>query len=98
MPKRTKTGGPETHTHHPEPEQNDLEWVIWAAWADRISFEYIYEQVGLTESDVIQLMRKHQKPSTFRRWRRRVADRTTKHRYRFIRNRRHTIVDSHYSE
>ena len=32
---------PITKVKNPEPEVNDPDWVIWAAWADRITFEYI---------------------------------------------------------
>ena len=31
-------------------------WVIWAAWADRITFEEIKEKSGLNEFEVIILM------------------------------------------
>ena len=87
MRKRSKTKGPATLTYQPEPKRGSIEWLIWAAWADRVSFEYIHEQTGLTEADVIKLMRTHQSPSTFRRWRKRVSGRRTKHRYRFVRSR-----------
>ena len=87
MPNRSKTKIPQTLTYHPEPERDSVDWVIWAAWADRVSFEYIQEQTGLAEADVIKLMRRHQSPSTFRRWRARVSSRMTKHRSRFVRRR-----------
>ena len=95
MPKRSKTKAPDTRTYHPEPARDTTEWVIWAAWADRVSFEYIHEQTGLTEADVIKLMRTHQSPSTFRRWRKRVSERATKHRYRFVRQRRQASEWTH---
>ena len=88
MTKRSKTKAPKTFTQHPEPDRGSVEWVIWAAWADRISFEFIEAETGLREADVIDIMRRHQSPSTYRRWRKRVADRTTKHRYRFVHRRR----------
>lgn len=53
------------------------------AWADRVTFEEIYEKTGVTEADVIQLMRQHIKPASFARWRKRVSGRITKHRKRF---------------
>ena len=96
MPNRSKTKCPLTRTRHPEPDRGTGEWIVWAAWADRVSFEYIYEQTGLTESDVIKAMRRLQTPKTFRRWRKRMARKTTKHRYRFIRQRRsgrHAMTD-----
>ena len=49
------------------------------AWEDRTTFEAIEAQFGLTESAVIDLMRRHMKPSSFRMWRKRMAGRRTKH-------------------
>lgn len=54
--------------------------VIQMAWEDRISFETIRERVGLAESDVIRLMRRELKASSFRLWRMRMKGRITKHR------------------
>lgn len=54
--------------------------VIRMAWQDRISFEAIEEKTGLSEKEVIRLMRRELKPSSFRLWRKRVSGRTTKHR------------------
>jgi hypothetical protein len=49
------------------------------AWEDRTTFEAIEAQFGLTESAVIDLMRRHMQPSSFRMWRKRMAGRRTKH-------------------
>ena len=38
------------------------DWVIWAAWADRITFEDIKKIAGKTENEVIKIMRKNLKP------------------------------------
>ena len=54
--------------------------VVEMAWEDRTPFEAIAEQFGLSEADVIKLMRRHMKPSSFRMWRKRVSGRKTKHR------------------
>ena len=54
--------------------------VIRYAWEDRTSFEEIKERTGLTQSEVIVIMRRELKPSSFRMWRKRVAGRVTKHR------------------
>ena len=89
--------GPETRTYHPEPDRDDPEWLVWAAWADRVTFEEIESVTGLSESQVIREMRKLLKEKTFRRWRRRVADRATKHRKRFKSIRR-LDDESFYSE
>lgn len=74
---------PESRVCHPEPPQESDEWLIWAAWADRITFEEIYERRGLTEAEVIKKMRGLLKAKTFARWRRRVRHQSIKHRKRF---------------
>lgn len=50
------------------------------AWEDRTPFEAIEYQFGFTENQTIQLMRQIQDPKTFKRWRKRVTGRRTKHR------------------
>ncbi len=42
------------------------------AWEDRTPFEAIEFQFGLSESEVIKLMRTELKPSSFIMWRKRV--------------------------
>lgn len=63
----------------------EADQVIRMAWEDRSSFERIEERAGLTESQVITLMRRELKPRSFKLWRKRVAGRVTKHRKRFKR-------------
>ena len=58
----------------------DISLVIQMAWEDRTSFETIKERVGLSEAQVIRLMRSELKPQSFSMWRKRVAGRVTKHR------------------
>ena len=53
--------------------------VIEMAWEDRTPFSAIAHSYGLTEPDVIKLMRQQLKPSSFRLWRQRVTGRVTKH-------------------
>lgn len=53
--------------------------VIEMAWEDRTPFEAIQASFGLTEADVIRVMRSSLKPTAFKRWRRRVSGRVTKH-------------------
>lgn len=60
------------------PEQISL--VIRYAWEDRTSFEEIEERTGLTEGQVIEVMRRELKRSSFRMWRKRMSGRVTKHR------------------
>ena len=57
----------------------DISRIVEMAWEDRTAFEAIEVQFGLNESAVIDLMRRHMKPSSFRMWRKRMAGRTTKH-------------------
>lgn len=57
----------------------DLSRIIEMAWEDRTPFEVIEFNFGLKESEVIKLMRKHMKPSSFKMWRERVSGRKTKH-------------------
>jgi uncharacterized protein (TIGR03643 family) len=74
---------PITKVKNPEPPIQDPEWVIWAAWADRITFEEIEQKTGKTESEVIKIMRRSLKPSSFRLWRKRVNQKSIKHRKKF---------------
>jgi uncharacterized protein (TIGR03643 family) len=78
---------PVTRVKKTEPPGSGPDWIIWAAWADRISFEEIKQKTGLTEGQVIDQMRKSLKPSSFRRWRRRTTTKSLKHR-RLFRHRR----------
>ena len=53
--------------------------VIEMAWEDRTPFEAIKAQFGLSEQQVIKLMRREMTPSSWRMWRARVQGRSTKH-------------------
>ncbi|MFK7810336.1 MAG: TIGR03643 family protein [Saprospiraceae bacterium] len=57
----------------------DINRVIEMAWEDRTPFDAIKLQFDLPEKEVIKLMRKEMKPSSFRMWRARVQGRKTKH-------------------
>lgn len=46
--------------------------IIEMSWEDRTPFEAIEFQFGITESEVIKVMRRELKPSSFRLWRKRV--------------------------
>ena len=54
--------------------------VVRMAWEDRTTFDQIKERTGLCEADVIKIMRRELKLSSFRLWRKRVSGRITKHR------------------
>lgn len=53
-------------------EQKDIDRIIEMAWEDRTPFEAIKIQFGFSEGDVITLMRKELKRSSFNLWRKRV--------------------------
>jgi uncharacterized protein (TIGR03643 family) len=56
--------------------------IIKMAWADDVSFEKIKKQRGLSEPEVIKLMRSNLKARSFKLWRKRVTGRSTKHEKR----------------
>lgn len=58
----------------------DIDRIIEMAWEDRTPFEAIELQFGLCEAEVIKLMRREMKASSWRMWRARVQGRSTKHR------------------
>lgn len=62
-----------------ELSQEDTDRVIEMAWEDRTPFDAILMQFGLKEKDVIELMRRELKASSWRLWRERVQGRATKH-------------------
>ena len=74
---------PITKVKNPEPSLSSKDWIIWAAWADRITFEEIEKKTGKTESEVIKIMRSSLKSSSFRLWRKRVNSQSIKHRKKF---------------
>ncbi|WP_224483346.1 TIGR03643 family protein [Robertkochia aurantiaca] len=60
--------------------EREADRIIEMAWEDRTPFDAIEMQFGLDEKDVITFMRRNLKPGSFRRWRKRVQGRATKHR------------------
>ena len=78
-----KSHRPLTKSKNPEPIDKNQNWLIWAAWADRITFEEIEKKTKKTESEVIKIMRRSLKPSSFRLWRKRVNQKSIKHRKKF---------------
>ena len=60
--------------------EQQVDRIIEMAWEDRTPFDAITDQFGLKEQDVIELMRKEMKRSSFNLWRARVQGRSTKHR------------------
>ena len=64
---------------HPSLNDEDIDRIIEMAWEDRTPFDAITAQFGLSEKEVIELMRREMKPSSWRMWRARVQGRSTKH-------------------
>ena len=56
-----------------------IDRIIEMAWEDRTTFDAIRFQFGLKEQEVVNLMRKELKLSSFKLWRKRVQSRKTKH-------------------
>ena len=78
-----KSHRPITKFKNPEPKTHGSDWVIWAAWADRVTFDDIKEKTGKSESEVIRIMRNSLKPSSFKLWRKRIKNKSIKHRKKF---------------
>jgi uncharacterized protein (TIGR03643 family) len=57
--------------------QRDIDRIIEMAWEDRTPFEAIDFQFGLSESQVISLMRNELKHNSFKLWRKRVNSGTS---------------------
>lgn len=62
-----------------ELSDEDVSRIIEMAWEDRTPFEAIESNFGLSEDQVIKLMRQNLKQRTFKVWRARVSGRKTKH-------------------
>jgi len=59
--------------------QTDFDRIVEMAWEDRTPFDAIELQFGVSEAEVIAIMRKEMKASSFKMWRQRVQRRATKH-------------------
>lgn len=53
--------------------------IIEMAWADDVSFDKIKNEYGISEAEVIKIMRHTLKRSSFKLWRKRVSGRFSKH-------------------
>jgi len=63
----------------PELSEAELSRVIEMAWEDRTPFDAIRLSHGVSERQVIGLMRRNLNVGSFRSWRKRVTCRSTKH-------------------
>ncbi len=59
--------------------EEEINRIIEMAWEDRTPFDAIQAQFGIAEAEVIKLMRRNMKLSSFKMWRERVQGRKTKH-------------------
>lgn len=59
--------------------QEEIDRIVEMAWEDRTSFDAIFRQFGVKEQEVIAIMRREMKSSSWRMWRERVQGRRTKH-------------------
>lgn len=80
-----------------------IDRIIEMAWEDRTPFDVITFQFGIREQQIIELMRREMKASSFRLWRKRVHGRVTKHSnshsaYRFKCSRQRTISSNKVSK
>ena len=62
----------------PTLQVSDIDRIIEMAWEDRTTFTDIKNQYGIYEKDVIAIMKKNLKRSSFLLWRQRVRGRKTK--------------------
>ncbi|HLP93816.1 MAG TPA: TIGR03643 family protein [Saprospiraceae bacterium] len=56
-----------------------IDRIIEMAWEDRTPFEAIKFQFGLSEAEVIRLMKQEMTLKNWKKWRARVQGRATKH-------------------
>lgn len=63
----------------PDLDISAIDRIVEMAWEDRTPFGAIEMQYGLQEKEVIALMRREMKHSSFKMWRKRVTGRKTKH-------------------
>lgn len=61
-------------------KSEQIDRIIEMAWEDRTPFDAIEAQFGIPEKEVIGLMRREMKESSFKMWRKRVQGRSTKHK------------------
>ncbi len=57
---------------------SNIDRIIALAWEDEVPFKSIKYQYGISESDIIKIMRKNIKRSSFKMWRKRVTSRISR--------------------
>jgi uncharacterized protein (TIGR03643 family) len=82
-----------------EPPLDSEDWIIWAAWADRITFEEIKSKTGMSEGQVVKVMRKILKPNSFKLWHARASNQSHKHRKLFQRTKENYLqAQAHFTQ
>ncbi len=59
--------------------EGDISRLIEMAWEDRTPFEAILKTYQLDESSLMRIMQANLKPSSYRLWRKRVKEKSSKH-------------------
>ncbi len=59
--------------------QTQIDRIVEMGWEDRTPFDAIKAQFGLSEAEVIEVMKQQMHPRNWRNWRARVHGRATKH-------------------
>ncbi len=60
--------------------------IIEMAWNDKVSFDIIKSNIGSSETEIINIMRRHLRSRSFCLWRKRVTGRVAKHSYLMKKN------------
>lgn len=59
--------------------EGDMSRLIEMAWEDRTPFEAILKTYQLDEPSLMRIMQSQLKPSSYRLWRKRVKEKSSKH-------------------
>lgn len=59
--------------------EDEINRIIEMAWEDRTPFDAIFNQFGVREDEVVEIMRRNLRKSSWLNWRKRVESRKTKH-------------------
>ena len=60
--------------------EEDTSRIIEMAWEDRTTFDDILATFGINESQVMKLMQKNLKRTSYHLWRKRVKEKSLKHK------------------
>ena len=64
-------------------DEIDVNRIIEMAWEDRTPFEVIQSEFNLTHGELIEIMRNNLKTRSFKLWRKRVNQKSIKHKKKF---------------